>query len=98
MAQPFERRGKAPVMYCSSCSMMNFCSEMMSLTKSPIEIMPTSLPLLSTTGRWRRRPVLMICMHCSLDWSGRTKRTEVVITSRASVAADVRPSRAIFRA
>ena len=39
-----------PVMYCSSCSMMNFCSEMMSLTKSPMEIMPTSCSF-STTGR-----------------------------------------------
>jgi hypothetical protein len=36
--------------------MMNFCSEMMSLTRSPMEIMPTSLPF-STTGRWRRRLV-----------------------------------------
>jgi hypothetical protein len=35
-----------PVMYFSSCSMVNCCAEMVSLTTSPIETMPTTSPSL----------------------------------------------------
>ena len=62
-----------------------------------MEIMPTSLPLFST-GRWRRRLLLMICMHCSLVWSGFTNITAEVITSLTCVTAEVRPISAILRA
>src|SRR5713101_4124953 len=76
--------------------MTNFCSEMTSLTRSPMEIRPISLPP-SKTGRWRSRFSVISTMHSSLVWSGRTYMTVDVMMSRTEVSFDDRAMRTIFR-
>ena len=77
--------------------MMNFCSEMMSFTRSPIEIRPISLPS-SITGKWRSRFSVISAMHSSLVWSGCTYMTGRVMMSRNGVSLDERSISAILRA
>ncbi len=59
-------------MYASSCLMMNSCWEIVSLTRSPIETMPTIFPPASSTGRCRTRLLVISAMPSSTVTSGWT--------------------------
>ena len=70
---------------------------MMSLTKSPMEMSPTSLSL-SMIGRWRKRFSVISAMQTSLVCSGRTNRTGLDMMSRTGVSFDDRAMSTILRA
>ncbi len=77
--------------------MMNCCSEMMSLTRSPIETIRTRLPA-SSTGRWRSRFSVTHAMHSALVWLGCTYITGLTMMSRTGVTFDERAISTILRA
>ena len=69
---------------------------MWSLTTSPIETMPTSASS-STTGMWRKRPCVIVCMRSSsvvVSWHVTTLR---VMASEAGVDSAASPRSAMLR-
>jgi hypothetical protein len=58
---------------------------------------PTTAPA-SSTGRWRKRPSVIICMHACAVSSRPTVATSAVMMSRTGVVAEDRPSSTTFLA
>ena len=78
--------------------MVNFCSEMTSFTRSPMERMPSSSLLAPSTGRWRTCFSVMRAMHSSTVSSRVTQLTLSLMISRTSVSLEALPMRMILRA
>ena len=76
--------------------MINFCSDIISFTISPIEITPTVLSD-STTGRCLTRFFVINAIHSSTVFSGLTYITLLVIISDTKVSLDDLPSNITFR-